>query len=69
MGGGLELALACHVRVAGTGTVFSEPEAVAGAMPGWGNRQRLVSYFGRPKAIELALTGGQITANEARSAP
>src|SRR5215469_14594773 len=67
MGGGLELALACHVRVAGTGTVFSAPEAVAGAMPGWGNTQRLVSYLGRPRTIELALTGGQITANEAHA--
>jgi enoyl-CoA hydratase/carnithine racemase len=33
-------------------------------MPGWGNTQRLVGLFGRPKAIELALTGSQITAND-----
>ena len=65
MGGALELALACHVRVAGKGSVFSVPEALAGAMPGWGNTQRLVQYFGRSKAIELVLTGGQITASEA----
>jgi enoyl-CoA hydratase/carnithine racemase len=67
MGGGLELALACHVRVAGSETVFSAPEALAGAMPGWGNTQRLVRYFGRAKAIELALTGNQITAAEAHA--
>ena len=54
MGGGLELALSCHVR-AGKGTLFAVLEAPAGAMPGWGNTQRLVQYFGR--AIELALTG------------
>ena len=65
MGGGLELALACHIRVAGKGSVFSVPEALAGAMPGWGNTQRLVHYFGRAKAIELVLTGSQISAAEA----
>ena len=68
MGGALELALSCHIRVAGKGTVFSVPEAVAGAMPGWGNTQRLVHYFGRSRAIELALTGSQITAAEAHAA-
>jgi enoyl-CoA hydratase/carnithine racemase len=67
MGGGLELALSCHIRVAGKGTVFAVPEAIAGAMPGWGNTQRLVQYFGRSKAIELALTGSQITATEAHA--
>lgn len=67
MGGGLELALSCHIRVAGKGTLFSVPEATAGAMPGWGNTQRLVHYFGRAKAIELALTGCQITATEAHA--
>ena len=67
MGGALELALACHIRVAGKGTLFSVPEALAGAAPGWGNSQRLVHYFGRGKAIELALTGSQITAAEAHA--
>ena len=67
MGGGLELALSCHIRVAGKGTLFSVPEAPAGAMPGWGNTQRLVHYFGRTKAMELALTGSQITATEAHA--
>ena len=65
MGGGLELALSCHIRVAGKGTLFAVPEAPAGAMPGWGNTQRLVQYFGRAKAMELALTGAQITAMDA----
>src|SRR6516164_11282401 len=65
MGGGLELALSCHIRVAGKGTLFAVPEAPAGAMPGWGNTQRLVQYFGRAKAMELALTGNQITATDA----
>jgi enoyl-CoA hydratase/carnithine racemase len=65
MGGALELALACHIRVAGKGTIFSVPEALAGAAPGMGNTQRLVHY--RAKAIELALTGSQITATEAHA--
>ena len=51
MGGALELALACHIRVAGKGTIFSVPEALAGAAPGWGNTQRLVHYFVSGKAI------------------
>jgi len=67
MGGGLELALSCHIRVAGKGTIFAVPEAPAGAMPGWGNTQRLVQYFGRGKALELALTGCQINAAEAHA--
>lgn len=57
MGGGLELALSCHIRVAGSGTLFAVPEAPAGAMPGWGNTQRLVHYFCRAKALELAFDG------------
>jgi enoyl-CoA hydratase/carnithine racemase len=64
MGGGLELALACHIRVAGSKTVFAVPEAQAGAMPGWGNTQRLVRLVGRAKGLELALTGGPIPAHE-----
>ena len=67
LGGALELALACHIRVAGKGTMFSVPEALAGAAPGWGNSQRIVQYFGRGKAIELALTGNPITATEAHA--
>ena len=61
----MELALSCHIRVAGSGTLFAVPEAPAGAMTGWGNTQKPVHYFGRAKALELALTGCQITANEA----
>jgi enoyl-CoA hydratase len=64
MGGGLELALACHIRVAGSKTVFAVPEATAGAMPGWGNTQRLVRLVGRAKGLELALTGAPISAQE-----
>jgi enoyl-CoA hydratase/carnithine racemase len=64
MGGGLELALACHLRVAGSKTVFAVPEAQAGAMPGWGNTQRLARLIGRAKGLELALTGAPIPAQE-----
>jgi len=59
------MANANKIRVAGKGTIFSVPEALAGAAPGWGNTQRRVQYFGRAKAIELALIGNQITATEA----
>jgi enoyl-CoA hydratase len=64
MGGGLELALACHIRVAGSKTVFAVPEAPAGAMPGWGNTQRLARLVGRAKGLELTLTGTPIPAQE-----
>jgi enoyl-CoA hydratase len=64
MGGGLELALACHIRVAGSKTVFAVPEAQAGAMPGWGNTQRLARLVGRAKGLELALTGASISAQD-----
>jgi enoyl-CoA hydratase len=64
MGGGLEVALSCHIRVAGSKTMFAVPEAPAGAMPGWGNTQRLARLVGRAKGLELALTGGSISAQE-----
>ncbi len=64
MGGGLELVLACHLRVAGTKSIFAVPEAPAGAMPGWGNTQRLARLVGRTRGLELALTGVTITAQE-----
>lgn len=59
MGGGLELAFSCHIRVAGDQCMFSIPEAVAGAIPGWGNTSRLINFFGRARAIEMLLTGFQ----------
>jgi enoyl-CoA hydratase/carnithine racemase len=65
MGGGLELAFSCHIRVAGQRCKFSIPEAVAGQMPGWGNTQRLVRLFGRERTIEMILTGEPFTSEQA----
>ena len=65
IGGGLELALSCHLRIAGTQTRFAVPEAPAGSHPGWGNTQRLARLFGRPKSLELIFTGNEISAQEA----
>jgi enoyl-CoA hydratase/carnithine racemase len=65
IGGGLELALSCHLRVAGSQTRFAVPEAPAGSHPGWGNTQRLARLFGRSKSLELILTGNEISAREA----
>lgn len=64
LGGGLELAWSCHMRVAGDQCVFNIPEAVAGAMPGWGNTSRLIRLFGRERAIEMVLTGFSFTAEQ-----
>jgi enoyl-CoA hydratase/carnithine racemase len=52
MGGALKLALACHIRVAGKGTVFSVPEALAGAAPGWVTRNgsSIISGAARPSS-------------------
>lgn len=64
MGGGLELAFSCHMRVAGDQCIFSIPEAVGGAIPGWGNTSRLIALFGRARAIEMLLTGFQFNSEQ-----
>ncbi len=64
-GGGLELALACHIRIAGDKARFGLPEVTLGIIPGWGGTQRLPRVVGRAKATEMILTGDMITAQEA----
>lgn len=66
LGGGLELALCCHIRLAADGARFSMPEITLGIMPGFGGTQRLPRLIGRSKATELILTGDFISAQEAR---
>ena len=63
---GLELALACDIRVAEEGASFAMPETVLGAMPRGGGSQRLPRAIGRAQALRLLLTGEQIDAAEAR---
>jgi enoyl-CoA hydratase/carnithine racemase len=67
LGGGLELALCCHIRLAAEGARFGLPEITLGIMPGFGGTQRLPRLIGRSKATELILTGEVIPAQEART--
>jgi enoyl-CoA hydratase len=65
LGGGLELALACHIRVASTRAKFGLPEVKLGIIPGYGGTIRLPRLVGRGRALELMLTGEMIDAEEA----
>ncbi len=65
LGGGLELAMACHIRVATAGTQFGLPEIKLGLIPGFGGTQRLPRIIGPSKAAELILTGETLTSEEA----
>jgi enoyl-CoA hydratase/carnithine racemase len=65
LGGGMELAMACHLRIVGDRAKLGQPEINLGLIPGWGGTQRLPGLVGKAKAIELILTGDQITAQEA----
>ncbi|NUO83435.1 enoyl-CoA hydratase/isomerase family protein [candidate division KSB1 bacterium] len=65
LGGGSELALACHMRVASDKAKFGQPEVNLGIMCGNGGTQRLPRLIGKGRAIELLITGNMIDANEA----
>jgi enoyl-CoA hydratase/carnithine racemase len=65
LGGGSELALACHIRIAEERVKFAQPEIKLGLIPGWGATQRLIRLVGLGKATELILTGEHIRADEA----
>ena len=65
LGGGLELAMSCHVRISGDRARFGQPEVNLGIIPGWGGTQRLPRLIGKAKATEWILTGEMYTAQEA----
>ncbi len=65
LGGGCELAMACHLRVASENARFGQPEVNLGLLPGFGGTQRLTQLVGKGKAIEMMMTGDMLTAAEA----
>jgi enoyl-CoA hydratase len=65
LGGGCELAMACHIRIASEAARFGQPEVKLGIVPGYGGTVRLPRLVGRGRALELLLTGGMIDAQEA----
>jgi enoyl-CoA hydratase len=65
LGGGLELAMACHVRIASDNAKLGLPEVTLGVIPGYGGTQRLAQLAGKGKAMEMITTAAMITAEEA----
>jgi len=65
LGGGCELAMACHIRVASENAMFGQPEVNLGLIPGYGGTQRLTQLIGKGKAMELLMTADMIKAREA----
>lgn len=67
LGGGCELAMACHIRIATENAKFGQPEITLGLIPAYGGTQRLPRLIGKGKALELMLTADLISAEEAKS--
>lgn len=67
LGGGLELAMACHFRVASSNAKMGLPETSLGVIPGYGGTQRLPQLVGKGRAMEMVMTAGMIDANQALS--
>ncbi|MDX1683709.1 MAG: enoyl-CoA hydratase-related protein [Saprospiraceae bacterium] len=65
LGGGCELAMACHIRLAAEEAKFGQPEVSLGLIPGYGGTQRLVQIVGKGRALEILLTGRMVKASEA----
>lgn len=68
LGGGLELAMSAHIRIASSNARLGLPEVSLGVIPGYGGTQRLTQLVGRGKALEMIMTAGMIKADEALSA-
>ena len=67
LGGGLELAMACHIRIASRNAKMGLPEVSLGVIPGYGGTQRLANLVGKGKAMEMITTAGMISAEDAKS--
>lgn len=67
LGGGCELAMSCHFRIASENAKFGQPEVNLGLIPGYGGTQRLTQLIGKGKAMELMMTADMIGAEEAKS--
>jgi enoyl-CoA hydratase len=67
LGGGCELAMACHFRVAAANAKFGQPEVNLGLIPGYGGTQRLTRLIGKGKAMELLMTADMVGAEEAKT--
>lgn len=65
LGGGCELAMSCHMRIASVNARFGQPEINLGIIPGYGGSQRLPQLIGKGRAIEMLLTGDMISASDA----
>jgi enoyl-CoA hydratase len=65
LGGGLELAMACHIRIASSNAKLGLPEVSLGLIPGYGGTQRLVQLVGKGRALEMIVTADMVTADEA----
>lgn len=66
LGGGLELAMACHFRIAATNAKMGLPEVSLGVIPGYGGTQRLTQLIGKGKAMELIMTASMLDAEQAK---
>src|SRR5262249_2526506 len=65
LGGGCELAMACHFRVASDNVKFGQPEVNLGLIPGYGGTQRLVQLIGKGRALEMLMSANMIDGNTA----
>jgi len=67
LGGGCEISMACHIRVASESATFGQPEVLLGILPGWGGTQRLPRLVGTGLANEIITTGRMVSASEGKS--
>jgi len=67
LGGGLELAMACHIRIASSNAKMGLPEVSLGVIPGYGGTQRLPQLIGKGRALEMIMTAGMIDAETAKN--